>query len=78
MLTSGFLKLLEKQAFDSETVEMLAQCFEMVLAKHVKILTPSIAIFVARRTIEIAKSGERDPVRLRQQVLDSLQGRGPK
>jgi hypothetical protein len=70
------LELLEKEDFDPETIEMLVQCFEEILADlHLRMLTPSITLLVARRTIEIAKSGERDPVRLRQRVLDSLQGR---
>jgi hypothetical protein len=70
------LELLEKEDFDFETIEMLVQCFEEILADlHLRMLTPSITLLVARRTIEIAKSGERDPVRLRQRVLDSLQGR---
>jgi len=70
------LELLEKEDFDPETIEMLIQCFEEILADlHLRMLTPSITLLVARRTIEIAKSGERDPVRLRQRVLDSLQGR---
>ena len=69
------LALLEKEAFDPETIEMLVQCFEGTLADlRLRTLTPSITLLVARRTIEIAKTGERDPVRLRQLVLESLQG----
>jgi hypothetical protein len=69
-------ELLEREDFDPETIEMLVQCFKAVLADlHLRIQTPSITLLVARRTIEIAKTGERDPVRLRQLVLESLQGR---
>jgi len=69
-------ELLEKEDFDPETIEMLVQCFETVLADlHVRIQTPSITLLVAQRTIEIAKTGERDPARLRQRVIESLQER---
>jgi hypothetical protein len=66
-------RMLQAQAFDPEVVEMLSECFERVLKDlSLSSRTDPITTLVAERVIECAKSGERDPVRLRQRVLQSF------
>lgn len=68
-------RLLQREAFDPETVEMLGRCFEDILrALNLVKRSDPIALYVAERVIEFAKWGERDPVRLYERVLESLRG----
>jgi hypothetical protein len=66
-------RMLQAEAFDPEAVEMLSQCYEAVL-KDLRLAsrTDSINALVAERVIECAKWGERNPVRLRERVLQSF------
>jgi hypothetical protein len=66
--------LLENQiVFDPEDIAVLSAAFEDTLRslRLVKRSDPAVSI-VAERLIEIAKSGERDPVRLRERTLKTL------
>ena len=69
-------RMLQAEAFDSETVEMLGQCFEAVLRDlNLADRTDPIGLFVAQAIIEFAKWGERNPIRLRERALAAVQGR---
>jgi hypothetical protein len=66
-------RMLQAEAFDPEVVEMLSECFEKVLQDlGLASRTDPITTLVAQRVIECAKWGERDPVRLRERVLQSF------
>ena len=66
-------RLLQNQAFDPETIEMLARSFEALLDElRVADRASPLASSIAERIIEFAKWGERDPTRLRERMLQSL------
>jgi hypothetical protein len=66
-------RMLQTEAFNPEEVEMLSECFEGVLKDlSLSSRTDPITTLVAERVIEFAKWGERDPVRLRERVLQSF------
>ena len=60
-------------AFGPEDIAVLSTAFEDTLRslRLVKRSDPAVSI-VAKRIIEIAKSGERDPLRLRDRTLRDL------
>jgi hypothetical protein len=63
-------RLLQNTAFDSATIEHLASAFEDVcrelgLAERTDPLRDTVAL----KVIEIAQTGERDPLRLRDKTL---------
>jgi hypothetical protein len=57
---------------------MLGQCFEAIL-KELKLTVRGdpMTTLIAKRVIEFAKRGERDPARLRERVLESLSKANP-
>jgi hypothetical protein len=65
--------LLQGQAFEPELIDAMARAFEDAL--RVLQLTnrnDPLNTIVAKRIIEVAQTGERDPQRIREQVLHSL------
>jgi hypothetical protein len=68
-------RLLKEAAFDPEAVKAMATAYEEVL-QELKLTDRSDGLneTVARKIIEYAKAGERDPSRLRDVVLKSLAG----
>jgi hypothetical protein len=69
-------RLLQTEAFDPDTVEMLGECFEGILRElKLTVRTDPAALLVAQRIIEFANWGERDRARLQERVLTSLEVR---
>ncbi len=65
--------MLTKGAFDPDAVKALTTAYEDVLAAlGLERRTDPLTQTVARKIIEHAQSGERDPIRLREIVLKEL------
>jgi len=65
--------LLHKHAFGPEEVKLLASAFEDTLrALRLVDRNDPMTTIVAKKIIELAQSGERDPIRLRDDVVKSL------
>jgi hypothetical protein len=63
----------EPSTFEPGTIEVLATAFEDTL-HHLCLLDrndPAVTL-VAKRIIELARQGERDPIRLRDGAIDSF------
>jgi hypothetical protein len=61
------------EAFYPEEVELMGDVFEDILGSlHLPNRDDDIARLVASRVIELAKSGERDPKRMRSETLARL------
>ena len=60
-------RLLKSGAFGPDEIEVLSNAFEAAL-RELKLVdrTDPVAEWVAKRIIELAQQGERDPVRLRE------------
>jgi hypothetical protein len=66
-------RLLQSSAFDADTVRLLGDAFEEVcLTLGLAERNDPLRDTVARKVIEIAQSGERDPSRLRDKTLEAL------
>jgi hypothetical protein len=66
-------RLLQNSAFDPDTVKLLATAFdEACRALGLAERTDPLRDTVARKIIEIAQTGERDPVRLCDKTLEAL------
>jgi hypothetical protein len=66
-------KMLEKQAYGPEEISILAAAFEETLRSlGLTDRTDPVTDLVAKKIIDLASRGERDPLRLRDQVLQSL------
>ena len=68
-------RLLQEHTFDSDAVKAMSTAFEdacriLGLAER----TDSLRDFVARKIIECAETGERDPVLLRDCALKAIAG----
>jgi hypothetical protein len=65
--------LLQSQAFDPEQITMLGTVFEDLL-RELKLTdrTDPLTTIVAHKVITAAQTGERDPQRIREQVLRSM------
>jgi hypothetical protein len=63
----------ERSAFGPDEIQAMASAFEQALRelRLVDRSDPAVAI-VARRIIDFAKGGERDPIRLREAVVKSF------
>jgi hypothetical protein len=59
-------------AFDPEDIAVLCVAFEDTLRSLRVVKRSDQASIVAKHIIEIAKGGERDPMRLREQALKAL------
>jgi hypothetical protein len=66
-------RLLKDQAFGPDEIEVLSGAFEdaLITLQLVNRTDPATGL-VAQRIIDLAKTGERDPARLREQVIQSL------
>jgi hypothetical protein len=71
-------RLLERETFRAETTAMLGHVFEDVL-KELRLVSRQdpVTELIAEELIELANTGERDPVRLKQQTPDAFRGDGP-
>jgi hypothetical protein len=68
-------RLLEHEAFGPEDIRVLAKAFEDTLsALAVLPRDDRLTELIAKKIIECARTGERDPIRLRECALKSLRG----
>jgi hypothetical protein len=66
-------RLLEHEAFGPEDIEVLVKAFEDTLsALGVLRRDDPLTERIAKKIIECARTGERDPIRLRDRALNSL------
>lgn len=68
-------RLLQNSAFEPDHIEAMAAAFEdacreLGLAERTDVLRDTVAL----KVIELAQRGERDPERLKQQVLSEFKG----
>jgi hypothetical protein len=67
------IRLLEREAFDPEDITVLVAAFEDALSTLGLVnRADPLTELVAKKIIECAQTGERDPIRLRDYVLKSL------
>jgi hypothetical protein len=67
-------RLVKEAAFDPEDVQAIVAAYEAALARlGLKDRSDPAAEMVARKIVEIARDGERDPERLSDRVVKSLQ-----
>ena len=63
------------RAFSAEEARVLIEAFEDTLrALKLTDREDPITLLVAKRVVELAKEGERDPVQLRNRTLKTIQG----
>jgi hypothetical protein len=68
-------RIVKEAAFDPEEVQAIVAAYEAALARlGLKDRSDPAAEMVARKIVEIARDGERDPERLSSLVVQSLQG----
>jgi len=68
-------RLFENQAFGPDEIETLTTAFEQALgALGLADRSDAVTEIVARRIIEFAQRGERDPGRLSERALQSISG----
>jgi hypothetical protein len=68
-------RVLKEAAFDPEEVQAIVAAYGMALARlGLKDRSDPAAEMVAKKIVEIARDGERDPQRLSDLVVQSLQG----
>ena len=65
------LKMLEHTSYDTDTIAVISAAYESArrdlgLTDRTDLITDTLA----RKIIEVAHTGERDPARIRQQALD--------
>jgi hypothetical protein len=66
-------KLLQQQAFEPEEIKALSSAFEDALRELGLVdRTDPATQLVAKRIIELAQRGERDPIRLRQGAVKGI------
>ena len=66
-------KLLQQQAFEPEDIQVLSSAFEEALRELGLVdRTDPATQLVAKRIIELAQRGERDPMRLRQGAVKGI------
>jgi len=65
--------LLQSQVFDPELINILGVVFENILS-DLKLTdrTDPLTTIIANKVIEAAQTGERDPQRIRDRVLQSM------
>jgi len=62
-------------AFTPDHIPIIAQAFDEILrVKRLVDRTDPAVLMIARLTIQVAMTGERDPIRITQAVLDRLSG----
>jgi len=68
-------RIVQEAAFDPEEVQAIVAAYEAALARlGLRDRSDPAAEMVARKIVEIARGGERDPERLSDRVVKSLQG----
>jgi hypothetical protein len=68
-------RIVKEAAFDPEEVQAIIAAYETALARlGLKDRSDPVAEMVARKIVEIARDGERDPQRLSDLVVKSLRG----
>ena len=68
-------RLIERGAFEPELIAIVSDVFEDVLqALGLVDRQDPLTEMVAKKVIELAQTGERDPVRLRQLTLEAFEG----
>ena len=71
-------RLLQDTAFGPDEIAVLVAAYEDALRALSLINRPDLATeMVAKKIIELAKQGERDPVRLRERVIEAVSSRPP-
>lgn len=71
-------RLLEDTAFGPEEVEAITTAYRAALeAMRVTDATSPMADLIAKNIIDVARRGERDPVRLREKALGPTKAMGP-
>jgi len=69
-------RLLEREAFEPELIAIMGDVFEGVLQTLGLVdRQDPLTEMVAKKVIELAQAGERDPGRLRQLTLEAFEGR---
>jgi hypothetical protein len=69
------IPLLQNQAFDPEDIEVISKAFEDTLSSlGLSYRTDPLTEMVAKKIIEWAQTGERDPIRLRERAVKLLRG----
>jgi hypothetical protein len=72
-MSATIIPFLEHASFDSDMVNVLGKAYDSATtALHDTGQSPVVREVLARRIIEIAKTGERDPQRLSQLALAAL------
>jgi hypothetical protein len=67
-------RLLQHQAFEPEVTAVLGKVFEEVLRSlGLADRSDPLTELVARKVIELAQRGERDPVRLQRLIIEEFQ-----
>jgi hypothetical protein len=70
-------RLLQDTAFGPDEIAVLVAAYDDALRLSL-INRPDLATeMVAKKIIELAKQGERDPVRLRERVIEAVSSRPP-
>jgi hypothetical protein len=71
-------RLLQDTAFGPDEIAVLVAAYEDALRALSLVNRTDLATeMVARKIIELAKQGERDPVRLRERVIEAVSSRPP-
>jgi hypothetical protein len=71
-------RLLQNTAFDPETIRVISDVFEKALIDlGLTDRTDPLAELLAKKIIEAAQTGERDPLRIYQRAIDSLSATTP-
>ena len=71
-------RLLQDTAFGPDEIAVLVAAYEDALRALSLVNRSDLATeMVAKRIIELAKQGERDPVRLRERVIEAVSSRPP-
>ena len=69
-------RLLEREAFEPELTAIMGDVFEDVLQTLGLVdRQDPLTEMVAKKVIELAQAGERDPARLKQLTLEAFKGR---
>ena len=71
-------RLLQDTAFGPDEIAVLVAAYQDALRALSLVNRTDLATeMVARKIIELAKQGERDPVRLRERVIEAVSSRPP-
>jgi hypothetical protein len=66
-------RLLQRSAFGQEDIDRMAKAYEDALsALRVDNRSDPVAEKIARKIIEVAQTGERDPTEIRKRALEDL------